>query len=187
MSDEETLTEKKRETFELWSFPLLKDTDSVQKQTIELEETKKVDSAPTPDPELEQLKNNLKETINCLSKAQNRLESLLKEIDEILLIDMIDIIKNVTKNITGKIINTDKESLARMISETLKQTGPYQSATIFLSETDHKRLEPFLADIEGNIKKDTSLQAGDFKIHTDTSQIRAILEDRLNKWFDWTS
>lgn len=188
MADEETLVEKKRERFEVWSFPLLNDTDSAQEPVEKPEEVETANPAPPPDDETEQLKKDLRETLACLVKTKSALEHLLKQIDANLLADITDIIKNLTQNIIRKTLETDADSLRAMISDTLKQIGPYQSASIFLSESDYERIGTLLAnDLEAVIQSEPALAPGDFKIHTDSGQIKAILKDRLNKWFDITT
>lgn len=132
--------------------------------------------------ELNQLKTVYEENLNFLHDLLTKLKTPLSMIDEEVIVLVQDIIKKVVKKIIGKEIATDSSLLVTMINE-LKATIDNQNGLlhIFISEQDKQKLLTENSTLAADFSVANDLHPGDIIIKSNTSEIRALLSERIEQ------
>lgn len=135
------------------------------------------------------LKNELQETkieyakkMNLLNDIHNQLENALSILDNEL-IDLIqDIIKKSVKKIIYKEIKSDSKLLLKIISE-LKSSINAQNGlvNVSVSAVDYERLKDENSNPMMIVSENSLLKEGDIIIKSNFTEIRSILNDRIDK------
>lgn len=132
--------------------------------------------------ELQAIKVEYEHKINLLNDIQVKLGNALAIFDNEL-IDLIqDIIKKSVKKIIYKEIKADAKLIVKIINE-LKSTISSQNGIINvnLSEVDYERLKDDNSTQGTVINADSLLQEGDVVIKSNFTEIRSILNNRIDK------
>lgn len=132
--------------------------------------------------EIEKLKNEYEAKIVLINSLLAKLENPLAEIDKEIVEMLRLVIKKTVKKLIYKEIKTDKTLMNKVIAE-LEDLIQSKNGmvTIYLSEADYKRINQEKIPAVKNIKVDTSLNVGDVIVNSNTTEIRAILNERINQ------
>jgi len=193
MSTEDPVIKEKKQQFELWSFPVINE-DSQAIPVSSSEENEAIASIniehnpqqlDKQEQEIEGLKAVLQQKIEVISEIENQYIQTINDIDEQFFNQIMNCIKKITEKIIHKELQSDDNTLKEMISSSLKEIKKNDSCTIFLSKTDYELLKEENIDKEYiKFQADPELKKGDYKISTPTGTITAILERRLNAFFE---
>jgi flagellar biosynthesis/type III secretory pathway protein FliH len=131
--------------------------------------------------EAEQTKILFEKKIATVNKLISKLNDTVSIIDKELFEIIQDIIRKTVKKIILKEIKTDPQLLNNMIAE-LKTVISEQNGVIniYLSETDYQKINSAEQDPVLAVNVLPTLAEGDIVIKCNTTEIRAILSDRID-------
>lgn len=177
--------------YDVWAFPSLEDhveysigsetNGSLPGNEIDLvEEQRMAEQQAALDEHLARLHDKTQ----LLDNIATDLNRKLTEIDETLLNDMIDLIKNSVRKILHRELTLDATSLQHMIEQTLAGIhGDNESCVVYVSANEYVQVAQDTRIAHMDIRCDNNLARGDFVIKTRLCEVEAILEQRLNALF----
>lgn len=130
--------------------------------------------------ELENLKQEYNAKLAMLSTILNKLKYPISIIDDELIEIMMDLVKKVTKKIIYKEIKQDEEIIVRMFKELTGMVDDKESAVnVYLSAADYNRLD--IAEHHPNALAhiDESLAEGDMIVKSHFTEVRALMNERI--------
>lgn len=130
----------------------------------------------------ETLKNEYEVKLQAMSIVVEKLKKPMAMIDEEIVEIINDIIKQSLKKIIYKELNHDPELILNIIEE-LKTfiQNKNQIVNIYLSETDYRRLDVEKNNLQDILTINAELNEGDVIIKSNSTEIRAILSDMIDK------
>ena len=170
-----------------WSFPCVevveKETHSSQDETVTKQrENEFIAQQIALTNELEILKCEYSEKLNLVNQILTKFENPMLVFDAELAQILQDIIKKIVKNIIHKEIKKTPNLLNGMIEEIEKLIHQENGlVTVSLSETDYKR---FVFDNKlpnASIHINSKLRGGDIIVKSNFTEVRAILNARLDR------
>lgn len=168
-----------------WAFPLVENTFLNEGESTSLETNK--------DDEIEKEKQKLIKEFNQLKfEYENKIETLntllneLKDPIDIINDEMMEILENIIKKsvkaLIFKEIHTDPTLIKSIILELKKIIKDKNGMLhICVSEIDYQRLDSETISPETSLSIDTSLREGDVIIRSKSTEIRAVLDERLEQ------
>lgn len=137
---------------------------------------------PVIDTELLNLKAEYEDKINLLNNIVTKLEHPLLNIND----QVITIIRSIIKKCVKHLIHVELKEEPLLIAEVINEMVAYmqdksEMVTISLSEIDYNRLNASDHKASKLIIIDNSLKEGDVVVKSNYSEVRSILEERVDK------
>ena len=185
----ETIVQKTNE----WAFPTMEsneqETNFIETTTIasekkesmsisEVQQQQVVNSAQAE--QLERLKSEYERKLALLNNVISQVDNSFSNLDDEISVIISNMIKGAIKKIILKEINLEPAIINNMIEELKTITKTNTSlCSIFVSSTDYQLLG--LDKASATVKVDNSLSSGDVVIRSNSSEIKAILDERIEK------
>ncbi|MEO8400368.1 MAG: FliH/SctL family protein [Gammaproteobacteria bacterium] len=153
--------------------------DDLKNLQIEIQKNKEILNAKA---EIENLKIDVEKKMELINSLLKKFEYPLASIDKEI-VELIEyIIKKSVKNIIYKEMKSDARLVNRVIKE-LSQLIHSQNGliTVYLSEIDYKKMSMEASDEKVVLKINPALTEGDMILKSNYTEIRAILDDRINQ------
>lgn len=130
----------------------------------------------------EMLKDEYEAKLQMVSQIVEKLKTPMVIIDDEIVVIMNDIIRQSIKKIIHKELNTDPQLILNIVNE-LKSylQNQKQIMNIYLSENDFKKLDIEKNNLQEIISINNELSDGDIIIKSNATEIRAILNDMIDK------
>lgn len=188
-----TETSVTKEPFTIWSYPQI----NTSVAPIHVEESDNPIDASTKESlanqeieqhkqELNNQKNHLQEKINLIESITKQLQANLRDLNSAFINNTVNIIKKIAKQVILKELSQDEAVLKNMIDNAVHQISEKNKLSIiFIAKDDFDSINEYIKDLENTqIKVDSSLEKGDFRIKTQYSELESILEQRLANLFE---
>lgn len=132
--------------------------------------------------ELKKLKEEYTHKLKTVNHLLDKLQDPITMIDGEIFLLIQDMLKKSIKRIIQKEINDDNGLIDKMIAE-LKAIIPMQDGmiTVYVSQTDYDRLQDDTSHSSTVVKTNEELQPGDIIIKTHFTEIRALLNERIDQ------
>jgi flagellar biosynthesis/type III secretory pathway protein FliH len=132
--------------------------------------------------DLENLKKEYEKKLNIVNNLVQKFETPLLNMDQETVELIQYIIKKAAKNIIYKELTADTKLIKKIVKEIHELINARNGmVTAFLSEVDYNRLNETEESQSLIYKIDPSLTEGDVVLKSNHSEIRAILNDRINQ------
>lgn len=179
------MTEKQDNNHIDWSFPNVENAlspDDIMHSFQQKKEDELTKEKQKINKELNKLKFEYENKIETLNTLLNELQNPAASINDELIEIMQTIIKKSIKLLISKEINLDPNLTKSIITE-LKKLIKDKNGTIHVSvsEIDHQRLDSEKISADTLLTIDNSLKEGDVIIKSKSSEIRALLDERIEQ------
>lgn len=172
-----------------WAFPDINQIVTFESQQNMLEKKRqaehdqKLKQLEQRQQEMESTKKQYEEKIDFLHKIFSNLQNPLVLIDNEMIEIFDQIIQKIVKKILIKEIKSDPKLLVGMIEElkTMIQQQDNNMLTILLSSEDFKSFKTDTKDKSISVKEEATLQTGDIIIKSNSAEIRALIDERIEK------
>lgn len=135
--------------------------------------------------ETEELKSILKNQIDIFKNAIDKLKAPIANLEPEMTDLMVQIMKKTVKKLVLNEIQIKPEIIASIINS-LNEYIVEKDATysVMLSESDYNKVSQLDEIKSMTIKTDPALNAGDIVIKSNHAEIRSILDERIDKFFE---
>lgn len=172
--------------FEVWNFPALEGfgdhiepLDAEEREALQERDNSEVPVAAPYDNSEE--RNALIEQIHYLDGLGFQMKTLLAEIDESLLVNIVTLVRKTVKKVVAKEMALDNNVLKDMVIASLARLHRDDEVCIVhISEEDKSVFEEGAPLQHVVIKTDATLKKGDYVIKSRFSELEAILEKRID-------
>lgn len=173
-------------SFEVWNFPALEGFGE-RFEPLEPEvqdEVQKPDDSEVPVAtcyDNSEERNALIEQIHYLDGLGFQMKSMLADIDESLLVNLVTLVRKTVKKVVAKEMALDNNVLKDMVIASLARLHrDDEVCVVHISEEDQAVFEQGAPLHHVVIKTDAALKKGDYVIKSRFSELEAILEQRID-------